>query len=349
MSDFEYTIDSSGRNLKLSNEADVARLVEEIKACKDLTSIRLSNTSIGVEAAQAIADALEEHPEIEVADFSDSFTGRLLTEIPDAVRSFGAALMDKTKLRVLDFSNNAFGPIGAKAVKDLVSNNVHIQELRFVNNGLGVEGGRIMAESIKSAAENAEAKGLEYELKVFRAGRNRLENEGATALAYAFKRCPHLKEVALPQNGINHPGITALFKGFEGKSLEILDLNDNTFTYSGAQSAAAALPSMPMLTSIDFGDCLLTSDGVLAVCEAMESSVNQHLKTINLSFNEADTYDAADAISQMVAAHPKLESVDVHGNDMDRAMLDLILETSECHDILLYTDVEEDSCEESDC
>ena len=48
-----------------------------------------------------------------------------------------------------------------------------------------------------------------------------------------------LEEVAMPQNGINHEGITALSDAFASNTnLRILNLNDNTFTEKGAKSMA---------------------------------------------------------------------------------------------------------------
>lgn len=43
----------------------------------------------------------------------------------------------------------------------------------------------------------------------------------------------------MPQNGINHPGVTALAKAMQHNSaLRILNLNDNTFTEKGAIAMA---------------------------------------------------------------------------------------------------------------
>ena len=48
-----------------------------------------------------------------------------------------------------------------------------------------------------------------------------------------------LEEVQMPQNGITHPGITALAEALaENKNLHILNLNDNTFTEKGAIAMA---------------------------------------------------------------------------------------------------------------
>lgn len=48
-----------------------------------------------------------------------------------------------------------------------------------------------------------------------------------------------LEEVHMPQNGINHPGVTALAKAMQHNAdLRILNLNDNTFTEKGAFAMA---------------------------------------------------------------------------------------------------------------
>lgn len=51
-----------------------------------------------------------------------------------------------------------------------------------------------------------------------------------------------LEEVHMPQNGINHPGVTALATAMQhNASLRILNLNDNTFTEKGAIAMAQVL------------------------------------------------------------------------------------------------------------
>lgn len=48
-----------------------------------------------------------------------------------------------------------------------------------------------------------------------------------------------LEEVHMPQNGINHPGVTALATAMQqNPNLRTLNLNDNTFTERGAIAMA---------------------------------------------------------------------------------------------------------------
>lgn len=53
-----------------------------------------------------------------------------------------------------------------------------------------------------------------------------------------------LEEINVPQNGINHPGVTAMAGAVQNNpNLRILNLNDNTFTEKGAIAMAQVLTS----------------------------------------------------------------------------------------------------------
>lgn len=73
-----------------------------------------------------------------------------------------------------------------------------------------------------------------------------LLNVMAPPLPFPF--CPSqiigtLEEVHMPQNGINHPGVTALAQAFAiNPLLRIINLNDNTFTEKGAVAMAQVRP-----------------------------------------------------------------------------------------------------------
>ena len=109
-------------------------------------------------------------------------------------------------------------------------------------------------------------------LRVLVCGRNRLENEGATALAETFEKLGTLEEVSLYQNGINASGISDLAKSFGANtSLRYLDLNDNTFTVEGAVAMAEVLPKLSVLEYINFDDCLVRNGGFEAFAGVMES------------------------------------------------------------------------------
>lgn len=63
----------------------VQAAAEAIRNHKDLRCLVLEANTLGVEAAKVMGDALAMHPEFERAHWKDLFTGRLKTEIPEAL------------------------------------------------------------------------------------------------------------------------------------------------------------------------------------------------------------------------------------------------------------------------
>nr|XP_019962420.1 PREDICTED: ran GTPase-activating protein 1-like isoform X2 [Paralichthys olivaceus] len=305
-----------GQGRKLDDAQSVEEIVKQIQDFEGLQALRLEGNTFGVEAAQAIAKALETKSEFQRCYWSDMFTGRLRSEIPPALNSLGDALMlAGARLTVLDLSDNAFGPDGVKGIERLLKSTAcyTLQELRLNNCGMGIGGGKILAASLIQCHKKSSADGSPLSLKVFVAGRNRLENDGATALAQAFQLMGSMEEVHMPQNGINHPGVTALATAMQHNTgLRILNLNDNTFTEKGAIAMAQALKHLRSIQVINFGDCLVRPAGATAIAETVSEGL-PILKELNLSFCEI-TEEAALAVAQAVKNKDQLTKLDLNGN-----------------------------------
>ncbi|KAJ8706815.1 hypothetical protein PYW07_012893 [Mythimna separata] len=309
-------VDFSGKSLKLDTANDAQPIVDAINSCPDLQYLTLTGNTLGVSAAEAISKALEHHPELKVARFSDMFTGRMKTEIPPALAALGDGMITAgARLSVLDLSDNAFGPIGVEGLAKLLQSDVcsELEELRLNNNGLGITGGRLLAKALSARPRK---------LKIFIAGRNRLENDGATALAKVFQNMGTLEELAMPQNGIYHVGISALSEAFKRNAqLARLNLNDNTVGAKGAQAIAAALPNLKNLKSINFGDCLLKSKGASALAKAFKDN-SLLLESLDLSHNEIGReacMEVVDAITALPDSYDRLSRVVLAGNSLGGA------------------------------
>lgn len=352
-----------GKGLKLDSERSVEALVREIEQFQDLRALRLEGNTVGVEAAQAVAKALEKKDQLQRCYWSDMFTGRLRSEIPTALRALGGALMlAGARLTELDLSDNAFGPDGVKGIEQLLkSASCHtLRELRLNNCGMGVGGGKILAEALVQSHRESSAAGAPLKLRVFVAGRNRLENEGAGALAKAFRLMGSLEEVHVPQNGINHTGVTALASALRhNPELRVLNFNDNTFTTRGTLAMAQALKHLRNVQVINFGDCLVRSEGALALAAVLKEGLPV-LTELNLSFGEI-TEAAALVVAQNAAEKPHLEKLDLNGNclgeDGCEALRD-VLELKDKGDLLASLsddegepddEDEEEEEEEEDC
>nr|KAF6497394.1 Ran GTPase activating protein 1 [Rousettus aegyptiacus] len=244
------------------------------------------------------------------------FTGRLRSEIPPALISLGEGLITAgAQLVELDLSDNAFGPDGVRGFEALLKSSAcfTLHELKLNNCGMGIGGGKILAAALTECHRKSSAQGKPLALKVFVAGRNRLENDGVTALAEAFGIIGTLEEVHMPQNGINHPGVTALAQAFAiNPLLRIINLNDNTFTEKGAVAMAQTLKTLRQVEVINFGDCLVRSKGAVAIADAVRGGLPK-LKELNLSFCEIKR-DAALAVAEAVADKAELEKLDLNGN-----------------------------------
>ncbi|KAA0725247.1 Ran GTPase-activating protein 1 [Triplophysa tibetana] len=320
-----------GLGLKLDNAESVKEMVQDIEQFQGLQSLKLEGNTFGVEAAQSIAKALEAKSELQQCHWSDMFTGRLRSEIPPALNSLGGALMTSgARLTEVDLSDNAFGPDGVKAIETLLKSSAcyTLSELRLNNCGMGIGGGRVLASALTECHKQSSGAGSPLRLKVFIAGRNRLENDGATALAKAFKLLGSLEEVHMPQNGINHAGITALAAAMQhNPNLQVLNLNDNTFTKRGSIAMAEAISHLQCLQVINFGDCLVRSEGALAIAWALKEGL-PHLRELNLSFGEI-TETAALIVAKAAQDKADLEKLDLNGNCLGEDGCEALKETME--------------------
>ncbi|KAI8613498.1 hypothetical protein BC830DRAFT_1131920, partial [Chytriomyces sp. MP71] len=193
--------------------------------------------------------------------------------------------------------------------------NRSISTLKLNNNGLGIEGGRLIATSLQSAAEADPSKTLPN-LQVIIMGRNRLEREAAGYISDAFAVLPNLRELRMPQNGIRPDRIVPLLQslGKHCSKIEVLDLQDNTFTKPGAVALAAALPVWPHLRTLNIGDCLLGKLGSKVFFKAVTpATVSPHLETLHFTFNEMDLAGAK-MVPGVIAAHKGLKTVWLNGN-----------------------------------
>lgn len=175
-----------------------------------------------------------------------------------------------------------------KGLVDLIRSSTcySLQELRLMNCGLGITGAKMLAESLNYCYEQSMKVGTPIELRVFAAGRNRLENDGAKALSAVFSKMQSLQEIVIPQNGIYHQGMSALSEALKRNvNLQIINFNDNTVTAKGAEYLAEAFYSIENLREINLGDCLLRNSGGQILSDVL-SDCHPDLEYLNLSGNE---------------------------------------------------------------
>ena len=306
----------AGLNLKLDTAEQIEPHLEVLRAMDGLEEIHLGGNTFGVPACEALAAELVKQPSLKIADFADIFTGRLITEIPQALKALCDSLQHHTELVELNLSDNAFGGRSAEPMVSFLENNHHFSILKLNNNGLGITGGTIVAQALERAAEKIHAKGQKSNLRTIICGRNRLENGSAPYWAKAFKAHGQLQEVRMFQNGIRMEGIEIITT--EGLAynpdLRVLDLQDNTATLKGSRAIAATLPKWPQLQTLNLDDCLLKPRGGALVLSQLAKGSNPELEKIQLSYCDLDR-SALELLARAIEGYgEKLEFVDINGN-----------------------------------
>lgn len=249
---------------------------------------------------------------IRYVDCSDMFTGRLKEDVPKSLQAIGSLLGHCPGIECLNLSDNAFGPAGANAIAPFLEK-LSLTSFLINNNGLGQLGGSIIASSLKSMST----------LSIFSIGRNRLENDGAIAIAEAIKSgfSSSLRQFSIFQNGITKNGVLALCDAISTcQCLEILDFQDNTFTLETALAFAKnVIPRIaPSMRILSLNDCLLTRKGSKAILEKMLRSkpTFPNLVLLGLQYNGICDSELQ-LLIRLVVQMPHLQSLQLNGNSFD--------------------------------
>lgn len=274
------------------------------------------------------------HFAVQVADFADIFTGRLISEIPAALTALCNSLANTTSLETIDLSDNAFGGRCAEPIVPFLTTNLDFNHFILNNNGLGPTGGNIIAEALLQSAFASKAKGQPSNLRTIVCGRNRLENGTSELLAKAFAAHGLLTSVRLPQNGIRMEGVAMLAAGLaENANLETLDMQDNTFTLPGSLAVARALPVWKSLKELNLSDCLLSRKGGIKLASVLEGGSNVELEVLRLQYGEMDKR-TFEILAKAIKLHlPKLKTLELNGNlvDAEDESVEKIKEALEAH------------------
>ncbi|MCJ1419772.1 hypothetical protein MMC32_006128, partial [Xylographa parallela] len=232
------TFSLANLSLKLDTAADLTPHIAPLLTTPPppITHLLLNGNTLGVPACDALAPLLRALPTLQSANLADIFTARLLAEIPPALSALLTALRACPALHTVDLSDNAFGLNTVAPLVAFLEAHVPLRHLVLNNNGLGPHAGALIAGALEALAarkEEARRAGRHVPpLETIVCGRNRLESGSMAAWARALRRHPGVRVVRMTQNGIRQEGIATLLReGLSGcEGLEVLDLQDNTFT-----------------------------------------------------------------------------------------------------------------------
>lgn len=310
-----------GKALKLDTAEDLDKHVQPLKDSSDVEEIHIEGNTIGIEASETLAKILETKSTLKYANLADIFTGRLLTEIPQALDALLKALLKCPNLHTINLNDNAFGLNTVEPLRPFLSQHTPLQHLFLNNNGLGPAAGTLVAEALaqlaeKKAAARKEGKDVP-DLETVVCGRNRLETGSMAAWVKAYQANNKVKTVKMVQNGIRQEGIATLVQhGLSAcTALETLDLQDNTFTSLAAKTLANVVPTWSALQDLGVGDCLLSARGGRMLGDALAQGGNKKIEVLRLQYNEIDS-KGLKALAEAATGSglPRLRRIELNGN-----------------------------------
>lgn len=310
----------SGQSLKLDTTEHIESHLKPLIASDTVTEIHLGGNTLGTPACETLASVLKTKKTLQTAKFDDIFTSRLLSEIPPALSSLLTALLELPNLHTVDLSDNAFGLNTVEPLVDFLSKHIPLKNLILQNNGLGPNAGTLIANALTVLAERKEEtrkSGKEVpDLETVICGRNRLESGSMSAWAKAYQAHRKVKIVKMVQNGIRQDGISLLLT--DGlvwcEELEVLDLQDNTFTITGARALGQVVEGWKQIKELGVGDSLLGSRGAVLFAEALGKGNNALLEVLRLQYNEIDVKGVKALLNTARDKLVKLRRVELNGN-----------------------------------
>ncbi|CAI7673476.1 unnamed protein product [Penicillium bialowiezense] len=304
-----------GKVLKLDTAEDINAHIQPLVENTDYTEIRLGGNTLGIGASQRLAVVLKNQECLEAAYLDDIFTGRLLSEIPTALTALLNAILELDTVHTVNLNDNAFGLNTSAPLVEFLSRHVPLRHLILNNNGLGPAAGTHVADALFQLAQRKEEARRDQKkvnlLESVVCGRNRLENGSMEAWARAYKaHSAGLKSVKMTQNGIRQEGISHLLTQglYHATGLEVLDLQDNTFTTMGSTALANSLPVWPSLRELG------VARGGVKVAQALAANKNQNIQTLRLQYNEMKAEAVKSFTHAAKTALPNLRRVELNGN-----------------------------------
>ncbi|KAF5624184.1 ran GTPase activating 1 [Fusarium tjaetaba] len=308
-----------GKGLKLDTAEDLEPHIAPLRST-DVEEVRILGNTLGVGACKLLGEVLATKKNLRVANFADIFTGRLLSEIPDAISSLLTSVLNLPKLNTINLNDNAFGLNVQAPLVAFLAAHVPLQHLYLNNNGMGPHAGILIADALSelhAKKEAARKEGKEVpDLETVICGRNRLENGSMTAWAKAYKLHNKIKVIKMVQNGIRQEGISHLLaEGLSHASkLEVLDLQDNTFTVTGARALSKVVANWTSLQELGVGDSLLGAKGGVLVADALAKGNNAKLETLRLQYNEITSKGIKAFATAAKDGLPALKRIEINGN-----------------------------------
>lgn len=303
------TLDIRGPRGALTKEKAV-ELVASITsgAETDFERVILSTWAFSEESAKVVADAMKALPGLKSVVLADIIAGRPEVEGLAVYRILGEVLKDIPLLEI-DLSDNAVGPKGVEACRDLLSGQKELERLFFCNCGISAEAARSIADVVLFRTPT--------NFKVIHFDNNMSGGGGAIAVADIVSASPNLTDFRFSSSRGTRDGGAALAIAFrQCPGIRKINLHDNLWAVPTGIEMGTTLRSLRHLTHLDIGDILLKDEGMEALTSGLVRGCAHSLLHLDVSANEL-TAEGAKHLGRCVRRLTRLQSLHAQENEME--------------------------------
>ena len=293
--------------------------------------IILANKSYTKEAITVIAKFLTSTDEfspsiasgIKYAGLDDMIASRMEDEGLAVLTAISNAF-ENSQLVEVDLSDNAMGSKGLTACEMVLGGKAvmnSMESLKLCNNGLSEY---TMAEvaTLLTNEHGIDGSCIAQNLRRVHFYNNMSGNQGCESFAQIMAKASHkLEDIRMSGTRARAEGsayitssLSSLADQNKLKNLAKLDLADNSFGEC-FEDLANALKSCPQLTYLNLNDCMLTDEGVEAVCVALLEA-DTPLEYLNLGGNDITPEGAKSVVNLITAVNSTIVTFIADENEL---------------------------------
>ncbi|XP_044177994.1 NLR family CARD domain-containing protein 3-like isoform X2 [Acropora millepora] len=273
-------------------------LSQTLRVNTSLTSLCLYWNSIGDDGASSLSEALRVNTSLTSLDLYGNSIG------DEGASSLSGALRVNTSLTSLNLGQNSIGDEGASSVSEALRVNTSLTSLNLSENSIGVEGGSSLSEALR----------VNTSLTSLYLCVNSIGVEGASSFSETLRVNTSLTSLDLTGNSIGVEGASSLSEALRvNTSLTSLYLARNSIGVEGASSLSEALRVNTSLTSLHLGSNSIGDEGASSLSEALR--VNTSLTSLDLLVNSIGV-EGASSLSQTLRVNTSLTSLRLYWNSI---------------------------------
>lgn len=264
-------------------------------------------------------DAIGKLPKLEKVNLSDIYSGIETEEAQSVLEEINKALSVK-KLKELDFSDNALGPLGIKSCKPVLENMSSLEKLMLCNDGLSGDAIGILSDIM--------CKNSHSNLKTLNFFNNMSGDEGAINVSKILKHHPSISDFRWASTRTGNIGGLELIKGLnELRNIESLDLNDNSLGIEAglllAKNIIERKESIINIKKLCLGDCGFEEEGISEIIKSLLEAKICNLEYLDLSYNNIGIKELFD-LCKLLKENIHLKVLILSNNDFGNCGLKLI-------------------------